>query len=60
MVRLIRHKSITILSDGSVNLSATHFYTPKQLIVNEKDNKNFSLNKKQVTNKIQSEAFSSN
>ena len=58
MVKLIKNKIIIILSDGSLNLSFVYFSNFKQLLINEKDNKNFNLNKKQSNNKTQVEEFS--
>jgi len=58
MTKLVKNKIIIILSDGSLNLSFTYFSNFKQLLINEKDNKNFNLNKKQSNNKTQVEEFS--
>jgi hypothetical protein len=55
MNKLIERRIIKILSDGSLNF--IHFSSPKQLLVNEKDNKNCSLSKKQTINKTQFKEF---
>jgi hypothetical protein len=55
MSKLIERKIIKILSDGSLNF--IYFSNAKQLLVNEKDNKNFSLSKKQNINKTQFKEF---
>jgi hypothetical protein len=57
-MKLINCKTISLLSDGSLNVSFKGFLNNKQFIVNEKDNKNFYLNKKKVVKKVNSE-FSS-
>lgn len=56
--KLIKNKVIIILSNGSLNLSFIYFSNFKQLLINEKDNKNFNLNKKQNNFKTQVEEFS--
>lgn len=58
MIKSIKHKTIKILSDGSLSLSFNYFLSSKQISINEKDNKNFSLNKKQISNKTQIKEFS--
>ena len=41
-------KRIEIFSDGSLNFTYSYFSKSKQWVVFEKDNKNFSLNKKSL------------
>lgn len=57
MISPVKQKAIKILTNGSLNLSFTYFLNSKQVLVNEKDNKNFLLNKKQIVYKIQSKEF---
>ena len=57
-MKLIKSKVINISSDGSLNFFYNSFLNSKQLLVFEKDNKNFILNKKKVVKKIQSEYYS--
>lgn len=58
MISPVKQKAIKILTNGSLNFSFTYFLSSKQILVNEKDNKNFILNKKQTIYKIQSKEFS--
>lgn len=56
MNNLVARKVLKILSDGS--LSVSFFFNSKQFLLNEKDNKNFNLNKKISFSKIQVNEFS--
>jgi hypothetical protein len=56
MNNLVTRKVLKILSDGS--LSVSFFFNSKQFLLNEKDNKNFNLNKKISFSKIQVNEFS--
>ena len=53
MIKPIERKIIKILSDGSLNISFNYFSNSRQFLLNEKDNKNFNLNKKQNVRKTQ-------
>lgn len=52
----VTHKVLKILSDGSLNFN--FYLNPKQFLLNEKDNRNFNLNKKISFSKIQVNEFS--
>jgi hypothetical protein len=52
----VTYKILKILSDGS--LSFNFYLNSKQFLLNEKDNKNFNLNKKNSFSKIQVNKFS--
>jgi len=54
----VKHKFIQILSDGSLNVCYKYYSNTKQVSIFEKDNKNFHLNKKSITSKIQLESSS--
>lgn len=56
MNKFVTLKVLKILSDGS--LSFNYILNSKQLLLNEKDNKNFNLNKKMSFSKIQVNEFS--
>ena len=49
MNKPIERKILILLSNGSLSLSFNYFSNSKQLLVNEKDNKNFSFIKKNVS-----------
>jgi len=57
-MKLIKCRALTLSSDGSLNFCYKFFSNSKQLLVFEKDNKNFIFNKKEVVTKIQSESHS--
>lgn len=57
-MKSIKCRVIQLSSDGSLNFCYKSFLNSKQLLVFEKDNKNFILNKKKVVTKIQSESHS--
>jgi len=54
-MKLVGCKTVNLLSDGSLNIFFKGFLSNKQLVVNEKDNKNFYLNKKKIVKKVHSE-----
>jgi hypothetical protein len=54
-MKLVSCKTVNLLSDGSLNIAFKGFLSNKQLLVNEKDNKNFYLNKKKIVKKVHSE-----
>jgi hypothetical protein len=56
MNNIVTRKVLKIFSDGS--LSVNFFFNYKQFLLNEKDNKNFNLNKKFSFFKIQANEFS--
>lgn len=56
MNNLVTRKVLKILSDGS--LSFSYFLDSKQFLLNEKDSKNFNLNKKISFSKMQVNEFS--
>lgn len=45
-MKIIKIKLVQIFSNGSLIISNTNFINSKQFVFNEKDNKNFFLNKK--------------
>jgi hypothetical protein len=51
-------KEVKIFSDGSLNFSYSNISKSDFFIFNEIDIKNFSLNKKKLSNNIRSESFS--
>lgn len=57
-MKLVTFKVLEILSDGSLNFSYKCFLNSKQLLVYEKDNKNFNLNKKKNVKELHSEFYS--
>ena len=57
-MKLVNLKILSLSSDGSLNFSYKYFINPKQLLVYEKDNKNFALNIKKSTKKFNSEFHS--
>jgi len=57
-MKLVSLKVLDILSDGSLNFTYKCFLNSNQLLVYEKDNKNFSLNKKKSVKEFHSEFYS--
>jgi len=55
IMKLVSCKTVNLLSDGSLNIYFKGFLSNKQLLVNDKDNKNFYLNKKKIVKKVHSE-----
>ena len=55
---LVNIKTISILSDGSLSFSSKSYLNSKQLLVHEKDHKNFYFNKKKKLKEVHSD-FSS-
>jgi hypothetical protein len=58
MNKPIMRKVLKILSNGSLTISFNYFLDSKQVLLSEKDNKTFILNKKQNSIKIQKDEFS--
>lgn len=57
-MKLINHKVLCIFSDGSLSFSSKSFLNSRQLLIFDKDNRNFILNKKKNIKKLHSEFFS--
>lgn len=57
-MELVNFKCVRILSDGSLNISYKYYSNPKKILIYEKDNKNFYLNKKKILNNVSMESSS--
>jgi hypothetical protein len=58
MNKPIMRKTLKILSNGSLSISFNYFLDYKQILLSEKDNKTFNLNRKQNAIKTQTDEFS--
>ena len=55
-MELVKSKFVRIFSDGSLNICYKYYSGIQKVLVQEKDNKNFYLNKKKVSANIQVES----
>jgi len=58
-MKLIKLKHIRISSDGSLTICQKYYANIKKVSVQEKDNKNFHLNKKNISSNLVVESSSS-
>lgn len=57
-MKAVYYKVINILSNGSLSFSFKSALNSRQLLINEKDNKNFHINKKKVVKEVYHELSS--